>query len=299
MKNSKNKCQVSVCISTYNHEDFIVEALNSVLMQECNFEYEIILSNDKSPDKSDEVISKFMANHPLKDRIKYFNQQTNLGINGNLIFTLELAEGKYIALLEGDDYWIDKTKLQQQYDFLEKHPDFSVCTGAYETNAQDGSTNIVTVEKNERTTYTFNDFLGFRPHYLNMFFKKSALNIYKLKTFTYSGDNVIFIMALKNGKGYFFNQVFGYRRYHIGGAWSSKTLIDKLLMSSVQFIGLYIDNEYRRAVRPILFYYYADLIDSSEKKTRYLYNAFKMIRTSNELLYFTKKIFYQLNKAIP
>mgnify|MGYP003616038683 CR=1 FL=1 len=296
----KRDILVSVCMSTYNHEEYIEEALNSVLEQECDFEYEIILSNDQSSDNTHAVITKYIENHPKGNKVRYYNQPKNLGINDNLIFTLEQAKGKYIALLEGDDYWTDSKKLQKQYVFLENNSDYTICTAAYATDIPGEGYRIIKHEEEvDGVTYTFNKLVGIRSHYLNMFFVRKALEIDRLKTFSYSGDNVIFIMCLANGKGYFFNQVFGYRREHPNGAWSSKSLIERLKMSIEQFIGLYKFTEYKNAVRPILFYYYADLIGFGDKQKSYGYNAFKMIRTWKEFLYFIKKIgnsLYQSNK---
>lgn len=299
MLNLENEIKVSVCMSAYNHEEFIEEALTSILGQQCNFEYEIILSNDKSSDHTHRVITAFIENHEFKHRIKYFNQENNLGINGNLIFTLEQTQGKYIALLEGDDYWVDKQKLQKQFNFLEDNADFSICTAAYETNIISGGTTVIKLREDvPGKTYTFEKSAGFRPHYLNMFFVKKSLDVNRLKNFTYSGDNVIFIMCLSKGKGYFFNQVMGFRRNHIGGAWSSKNLLERLEMSSGQFISLYQYPEYKKLVRPILYYYYADLIASEKEQNRYIFSALKLVRTPKELMYFLKKIFRHKFKSI-
>lgn len=103
---------------TYNHQDFIESAILGVLNQETNFNYELIISNDNSIDKTHQIISKIIDNHPKKDKVKYFNNEENLGMMTNYINTLKKCTGKYIAICDGDDYWIDKTKLQMQFDFL-------------------------------------------------------------------------------------------------------------------------------------------------------------------------------------
>lgn len=110
---------VSVCMITYNHENYIREAINGILMQETNFEYELIISNDASPDNTDEVVKEFIKNHPKGNLIEYHSHKNNLGIMPNLLFALEQCKGKYIAMCEGDDYWITKDKLQKQVDILE------------------------------------------------------------------------------------------------------------------------------------------------------------------------------------
>lgn len=286
-----NNIAVSVCISTYNHEEFIEEALNSVLEQECNFEYEIILSNDQSTDNTHNVITRFIENHPEGSRIRYFNQPKNLGINNNLIFTLEHARGKYISLLEGDDYWVDSGKLQKQFDFMEDNKDFSICTGALKSFIPGKGLVLRKYEGNvEGVTYAFNNISIVRPNYLNMFFRKDIIDINMLKTFKYSGDNVIFIMCLAKGKGYFINQIFGYRRTHVNGLWSSKSEVERIKMGTEQYIGLYRFPDFRNVVRPFLFNSYIDLM-VLEKTNENISQAFKLIRTPKEFLYFMKVIF--------
>ncbi|HCQ11991.1 glycosyltransferase family 2 protein [Flavobacterium sp.] len=126
LKNT-NSPLVSVCMITYGHEKYIEEAINSVLMQECNFEFELIISNDCSPDKTDFVIQTILKTHPKAHCIKYFNQQKNLGMMPNSIFVLEKSQGDYIAVCEGDDFWTDKLKLQKQVDFFKKNKQCSLC----------------------------------------------------------------------------------------------------------------------------------------------------------------------------
>lgn len=118
---------VSVCMITYNHESYIEAAIEGILMQEVDFEIEIIIANDASSDKTHQVIENLIAQHPKKDLISYFNHSENLGMMPNFIFALNKCKGKYIALCEGDDYWIDPLKLQKQVDFLEHNHDYSIC----------------------------------------------------------------------------------------------------------------------------------------------------------------------------
>ena len=125
--NINKKSSVSVVMITYGHEKFIAEAINGVLMQECEFDVELIISNDSSPDNTDEVVRKIIQNHPDANLIKYTKHNENKGMMPNFIWALQQAQGKYIALCEGDDYWIDPYKLQKQVDFLEANIDYSMC----------------------------------------------------------------------------------------------------------------------------------------------------------------------------
>lgn len=121
---------VSVCFITHNHADFVEQALDSVLMQETKFPFEIIIGDDASTDGTSEIVDRYQRQHA--DKIKILRSTENLGKytgSGRLnhIRNLRACRGKYIALLEGDDYWTDPHKLQRQVDFLEANPDFTMC----------------------------------------------------------------------------------------------------------------------------------------------------------------------------
>lgn len=120
---------VSIWCITYNHGKYLESAIESFLQQKTEFEYEIIIHDDASTDGTGEIIQKYVQKNP--DRIKAIIQPNNLYSHLSIKdfqFTLESAMeeksvGKYIALCEGDDFWIDKHKLQIQIDYMEEHPD--------------------------------------------------------------------------------------------------------------------------------------------------------------------------------
>lgn len=114
---------VSVKMITYNHESFIGKAIEGVLMQKTDFDFELIICSDCSTDKTDDVISEYLQTHGRKNLIKYFRHEKNLGAYRNGIFALNQCKGKYIALCEGDDYWTDPLKLQKQVDLMENGED--------------------------------------------------------------------------------------------------------------------------------------------------------------------------------
>jgi len=116
---------VSVCITTYKHEKYIKECIESIFAQEFSGEYEIIVCNDNSPDNTEAIIYEMIASNPKGSRIKYFKNIPNLGYVKNTLYSFSKASGKYIAILDGDDLWIDPSKLQKQFDFLEQHSEFS------------------------------------------------------------------------------------------------------------------------------------------------------------------------------
>lgn len=116
---------ISVLMPVYNHEKYLAHAIDSVLMQNVDFQYEIIIGEDCSTDKSRDIIMKYWHDNP--GIIIPIIHSKNLGANNNVRSMYEIARGKYVAFLEGDDYWTSPYKLQTQIDFLEKHSDYSAC----------------------------------------------------------------------------------------------------------------------------------------------------------------------------
>lgn len=121
-----DKPLVSVWMITYNHEKFLAEALDSVLMQKTNFPFEIVIGEDCSTDGTRAILKDYESKYP--NIIKPIYQEKNVGAMRNAYeFALPQCKGKYIACLEGDDYWTDPLKLQKQIDFLESNSEFSAC----------------------------------------------------------------------------------------------------------------------------------------------------------------------------
>jgi len=115
------KPAVSVVMITYNHEDYIQEAIEGVLIQKTDFNIELIIANDASPDNTDSVVESIKDNYKGNINIRYYNHKQNKGVSDNFIWALKQVRGKYIAICEGDDYWTDPLKLQKQVDFLEEN----------------------------------------------------------------------------------------------------------------------------------------------------------------------------------
>ena len=115
---------VSICCITYNHEKYIRDAIESFLMQNTNFKYEIIIHDDASQDKTSSIIQEYANKY--KNIIKPIYQDENQYSKGIIVSQIvyKKAKGKYIILCEGDDYWTDCNKLQKQFDFLENNPDY-------------------------------------------------------------------------------------------------------------------------------------------------------------------------------
>jgi len=132
MSQSEEQPLVSVCIQTYQHAAYIKECLDSVLIQETDFPFEIILGEDDSTDGTRRICIEYANRYPDIIRLFLRAEKDKIFINGektgrfNFIGNLKAASGKYIALLDGDDYWLTKHKLQKQVDFMRANTDCSM-----------------------------------------------------------------------------------------------------------------------------------------------------------------------------
>lgn len=116
--------KVSVIVLTYNQESTIKRTLESILMQKCNFKFEIIIGDDASTDGTTNICQEYQNKYP--DIINLIHNNHNKGVVKNYYDCILSCKGEYIADCAGDDYWITNTKLQKQYDILEKEPSISL-----------------------------------------------------------------------------------------------------------------------------------------------------------------------------
>jgi len=116
---------ISIVCITYNHEKFIAEAIDSFLAQKTKFPFEVVIGDDCSTDNTVEIIKKYTDQYPAI--IKLTARDKNIGMSANLIDCFKKCKGKYIAICEGDDYWVTAEKLQIQVDAMMQYPDIDIC----------------------------------------------------------------------------------------------------------------------------------------------------------------------------
>lgn len=222
-----DKPVVSVIMVTYAHEKYILEAINGVLMQQCDFEVELIIANDCSPDSTDEIIHSTIQNHPRGSWIRYFNHEKNLGMLPNFIFALQQCQGKYIALCEGDDYWNDPLKLQKQVNFLEANVEYSGCfhnsEERYWNNYSKASRLFVSYSSGCDVTIHDLSQKNIIPTASVIFKKPLFEELYSKEYLSFAmGDWPLHLLNTRNGNYYYLPQVMSVRHLHINSVWGMK-----------------------------------------------------------------------------
>ena len=213
--------KLSVCCITYNQEKFISQAIEGMLAQETNFDVEIVIGDDASTDNTGKICENFLKRYP--DKIRLLSSKKNLGMNVNFERSIKACKGKYIALCEGDDYWIDNHKLQKQVDFLEANPDFSICChrvydlyGKKNLKLETSKTSEVIKE------YTIDDLT--KGNFLNTVSVVYRNGLFKDFPSWFSespvGDYVLHMLNAQFGKIKYLPDVMAVYRRHGKGLWS-------------------------------------------------------------------------------
>ena len=217
---------VSVCLITYNHASFIRRAIDGVLNQKISFSFELIIADDYSTDGTREILLEYKNRYP--NVIHLLLQNRNVGPSQNWLDLITTPKSKYIAYFEGDDYWIDSSKLQVQFDALENNEGFSLCTHNAITFV-DGKKNLDYVNAGVRPVNTFNDVLMCNSFpSSSLFYRNNLLTSrdYRLLREALVGDWPLQLLLLRYGKMCYINNCYSVYNIHSGSSWAvSKQLV--------------------------------------------------------------------------
>lgn len=252
-KGDEDKPIVSVCCAAYNHEKFISDAIDGFLMQETDFSFEIIIRDDASMDNTAKIIEKYEKKFPKLIKPIYEKENTfSKGIKP-MADMFKVAKGRYLAICEGDDYWIDTKKLQVQKDFLDNNQEYVICytdcqpfdaTGLLDIDFG-GARRDLTSEELQKGTSIFTLTTMFRNEF----------NIPPEYSFAKYGDKFIWSILGEFGKGKFLSQVLPSRyRVHSGGIHSMQLDSTKVIMDLQTYMALYI---YHKRLKHNVATYYA------------------------------------------
>jgi len=219
--------KVSVSIITYNHAPFISQAIESALMQQADFQFEIVVGEDKSTDGTREIVNGFAARRPDRIRLLLHEREHLSYANGkptgnwNFANNIKQCRGQYIALLDGDDYWTSPRKLQKQSDFLDANQDCAICYH----NARildESDPERVQLAENKTGRKTLKNLLrGNFMQTCSVMFRAGLFGDFPEWFFRSSlGDWPLHVLNGRHGDIGYIDEVMGVYRKHSTGAWS-------------------------------------------------------------------------------
>jgi len=231
---------VSICTRTYNVENFISEALDSFLMQETDFPFEIVIDDDCSTDGTREMINKYIDKFPNIINANFLKK--NIGVRLNFIQNLQRASGKYVAPCDGDDYWTDPLNLQKHIDFLENNDEYVVSYSSMDTIFEEG-----VKERSFKWNTEDKESIEIQKNFFGTgicavcFRNVDIIKEYPIEHHCAPiDDNFLASMIGQYGKGKFLKSIRAVKyRQHGGGDYSSKTNIERALMYEQNFFALY------------------------------------------------------------
>lgn len=237
--------KVIVFMPNYNNSPYLSQSIKSVISQKTNFKYQILIIDDKSTDNSTEIIKKFQKKYPKK--IKFIKNKTNLKCLATSIKGYKLINSQYFCVLDPDDYWINKNKLQEAIDFLDKHPKFTI----YTTNTYIKKNNKLTPYFNfPSKDFSFNDLsnavFGHTSGTLfrNILFPKKIPKIAydaigTIDEKVYEGDSFRNVLHLIKGKGHYENKIESVYRITKDGIWTSLNQFEQNLLNTRFYLRMF------------------------------------------------------------
>ncbi len=237
------KLKVSVCMITYNHAAFITQAVESALTQQVDFDYEIVVGEDCSTDNTRSILLDLQRQHPSK--IRLLLRDKNLGMMNNFVNTLKACQGHYVAILEGDDLWTSSDKLQKQVNFLDSHPDCTICFHNTIKILDNGDRiQQESQESQHKTISTLKDLLvqNFIPACSTMFRNNFMFEFPDWFFRLGMGDWPLDVLIAQYGNIGYIDEIMAAYRIHQGGLWSSSAAITRLhkILEVYSYLNAYL-----------------------------------------------------------
>ena len=284
-RRASRRPKVSVMVITYNHEKYIAQALESVLMQETDFDFEINVIEDCSTDGTQEIIMRYVRKHPHIVK-SYFNKK-NIGFKvtqKNFYRGFRTLSGEYLAILEGDDYWTSPHKLQKQVDFLEANPDFAICAHNTLKVYEDGSTDPHRfLYWGQRGDATVEDVINLRCffHTTGILYR-NVFNGTPPRQFRnkWSCDIFIMIAHAAFGKVHHIDEDMAVYRAHAAGRFSGMPLLDAWFFNidGLRRYNAWLGYRYMRAFSESISTYCAHVLKSHGKEGAAPLNFYQKIK---------------------
>lgn len=267
--------KVSVLMITYNQEKYIAQALDSVLMQDVAFDYEIVIGEDCSSDATRAIVLDYQNRYPGK--IRTLLPGKNIGMLQNFAQTYYACDGEYVAMLEGDDFWTCSTKLQKQADFLDRSPESALCFHPTEL-LQEGQSHA----PDHRHPLNCSEFSTIE-NLLEGNFIQTCSVMFRNKLFGdlprwfftgVIGDHPLHILNAAHGNIGYLDEVMGAYRIHAEGVWSmqmEKNYVRnyRAAIKMYQDLDVHFDRKFHRTINKRIFRHELALFEWHVKHKEY------------------------------
>ena len=255
---------VRVVVPTFNNVGFANNNLHGILMQKTDFQFEVYIFDDCSTDGTSDIVREYADKYP---NIIADIQPENLWSKGWSVRRKELwpnvidHQCKYVAWADGDDYWIDPYKLQVQVKFLEKHSEFSMCSGGYvRNNCFTGEQSMVILDSHDTVGVEYDFSTIYIPMEVAMNFTRvyrvDAMPDYKnAERYGFFTDNHIAYYVLNKGKGFYFSRLLGVHNVHRGGIFDRLDECGKINFLCKTFEDIYQVTRDAKAISNLLLFF--------------------------------------------
>lgn len=239
MSKHKNNYISNIAILSYNHKHLIEYCINSILTQKTNFAFKIIILDDSSTDGTTEILKKIQSENP--DKINLIINESNLGPQKSATILAEQVNAKYLAWLDGDDYWCYENKLQEQIDFLEANPEYAGCFHDAKIAHHNQSDDIQYLYRTQNQWKTYSQFNNYSADFMpwaliarniiptaSLVFKYANLADF-IRSYNFSELSLSWALHLdiiKNSKFKYFNEVWSVYNDHSGGISKKYDIVD-------------------------------------------------------------------------
>lgn len=305
MMNTDIKPLVSIRCLVYNHEPYLRQCLEGFVMQKTNFAFEAIVHDDASTDNSAAIIREYAEKYPDIIKPIYETENQYSKKDGSLRRIInEACQGKFVALCEGDDYWTDPYKLQNQVEILEKYEDVMICCHNYQ-EFYESTKEYTSVQPVLDKNFFFFDLKFFvskkkwitQP--LTCMYRNNKDVLDNFQKYTNSKDLSFFFNLLKNGKGYFLHRNMAVYRKHSNGVWSGSSEAERIMADYKCIKGIYDVEKDEYSVELLLNQFIKNTpVVYYLKNTKKLHPYIKIIIRKYGILYFIKvlimKVFFTI-----
>ena len=284
-----DEIMVSISCTVYNHEKYLRQCLDGFIMQKTNFKFEVLVHDDASTDGSADIIREYEKKYP--DIIKPIYQKENQyskGVKISWTFQYPRAKGKYIALCEGDDFWIDPNKLQIQFDWMENHPEYTMCVHeSYKNNLLTGEKTLVSNINSEREIRIEEILSGTRFSTNSFFAIKDVNDSMPKEFFLYGIGDIQFITYnTLQGKCYYFNKPMSEYNWGVVGSYTERVFLNKKnrcehskkLLTFLKIVDKYTNYKYHESIKKSIdrtefnyHLFHGDFIKIKNKKFKQFY----------------------------